>query len=346
MGIKNINTAIKKLCSTTCNSIFYSIELEMFSGKTIGIDWFNWFFTYGPIAIKIIVDNMDDIFSEPTEEQITNQIIKELATFSNKLLKYNINILWICDGVSQDNKTVTKVERRKKREELYDKVKNAKETLASQNILEMDPKLLDFYKKNKPRVTFITPAIREKVENVIKEIGMPFIVSQDEAENLGSSLCKEGKIHALWTSDTDAYPLECKLVVKGFERKNNKDYINAVNVKKIREGLKFSCEEFRDYCILLGTDFNDPIDRIGGVKGYDMISKHKSLETAEQNSKYTNEIRNMKYLEVRKQLTPYETTFIREELMLDPQKKINLSDEILDIPGIIDTIVNIKQFKL
>ena len=341
MGIKGLNPVAKKRCSDA----FYIIALKFFAGKTIVIDWLNWFFTYGPIAVKILIDNMDNIYEEVKDEDIMNNIIKELATFTNKLLKYNINIVWIGDGEAQDNKTVTKIERRKRRAELYKRVKNAETTLLSQNVLERDPNLVDYFKKNKARVTYISTKVREGVENVIKESGMQFIYSQDEAENLGSSLCKEGKIHALWTSDTDAYPLECKLVVKGFVKKNNQDYINAVNTEKIRNALNFNCEEFRDYCILLGTDFNDNIPLVGEKRSYDMITKYRSLEKAEEaDTKHKYEIVNLKYRQVRSQLTPYETNFTREELMINRDKKINLDDKILDIPGVIEMIVKIKQF--
>jgi flap endonuclease-1 len=343
MGIKNLNSAIKSLCPR--DDIFSLIPLSLLTGKTIGIDWFNWFFTYAPISVKIVTDNMEDKFGEPDNEKIKLQIITELTTFSNKLLKHGINILWICDGLSQDNKGVTKVERRKKREDLFNKVKNTRETLLSQNVLERDPTLMEYYEKNKARSVYISQKTRLLVENFIKETGMPFIFSDDEAENLGSSLVKENKIHALWTSDTDTYPLECNLVVKGFIKKNNKEYIKSVDVDKIRTGLKLTCEEFRDYCILLGTDFNDPIKGIGPKKGYAMITAHRNLETAEQNSKFSNEIRNMKYLDVRKQLTPYKTNFKREDFMLNSEKEIKLEDEILDLPGVISMIIKIKQFK-
>ncbi len=37
-------------------------------------------------------------------------------------------------------------------------------------------------------------------------------------------------------------------------------------------------EEFVDFCILCGTDFNHNIEKIGAVRAYDLIKKHKSIK--------------------------------------------------------------------
>ena len=90
-----------------------------------------------------------------------------------------------------------------------------------------------------------------------------YIVAKDEAENLAASLAVELKVAAVWTSDTDTYPLGAPLVVKGFESKGGHIHIKGIFTLNILRDLELNHDQFRDFCIMLGTDFNDRMNRIG-----------------------------------------------------------------------------------
>ena len=120
---------------------------------------------------------------------------------------------------------------------------------------------------------------------------------------------KESK--QFWSADTDTYPLGAPLVVKGFEYEQI-DNQTVISIKGtftciIRKGLQLNHQEFRDWCIMLGTDFNERIPGIGPKKSYTLIEKYRNIEQIEKETKHNTSC--LKCEDVRKQLSPYDTKF-------------------------------------
>ena len=339
MGIHGLNPFCKKICPDA----FSEIALEDFSEKIILIDYLNWLFTYLSISNKMLVEKQTDPLEELSQEDIKIGILTQLTDFICTFIEHKITIAFVGDGISQDNKGITKTERRKEREKAYNKAENAKKTLLEQNPLERDPKLLDDYIKLKSRSIKVCSNTFSYIEEFIKKSGIKFIKAEDEAENLIASMSKERKIAGGWTSDTDFLPLEGRLMVKGFVKKNGKCYIKSVNTFKIRSTLGLDCNEFRDFCILLGTDFNERIPGIGPTRALKIIKEYKDLDKAQTDTKH--DIANLKHIIVRKQLTPYETKYTREDLEIDINKKIEIEDSLLEkIPNLCRMFSKIKTF--
>ena len=147
---------------------------------------------------------------------------------------------------------------------------------------------------------------------------MPTITAEDEAENLASSLAVERKVAAVWTSDTDTYPLGAPLVVKGFKNINNEMNICGIITLKILQYLNLTHEEFRDFCILLGTDFNDRISGIGPKKALTLIRRYKNIENITLETRHNTY--GLKKDTVRQQLTPYDTNIGDDQLNISSNK--------------------------
>jgi len=152
----------------------------------------------------------------------------------------------------------------------------------------------------------------ERIKTFSNSVGIPSIIADDEAENLASSLAVELKVAAVWSSDTDTYPLGAPVVVKGFENIKGDINIKGVFTLNILRDLGLNHDQFRDFCILLGTDFNDRMDRIGPVNALTLIKRYGNIETIANETKHNTYC--LKKDEVREQLTPYNTG-IKEELL-------------------------------
>ena len=151
---------------------------------------------------------------------------------------------------------------------------------------------------------------RENIERIRKfseEIGISTITADDEAESLGASLAVERIVGAIWSADTDTYPIGSPIVVKGFENIGGEVHINTVYTLNILRDLKLTHEEFRDFCIMLGTDFNDRLPGIGPAKSFKLIEKYRNLETIEKETSHN--FYSMKYIEIRGQMAAYDTPY-------------------------------------
>ena len=322
MGINGIKPFLKDKgikCERT-------IPLHMLKNTKVGIDALNWIFTYIMCVGKKVINEQEDILQDIDQQKIYVYMIEEFSKFNSKFLDHDITPIWIWDGVSQDNKNATKVERKKSKQVSIDKMNVLKTQLLALNPFERPPELMETYRKFMARNIHIKRGTVDKIKQFSQYCGLPYIVSNDEAENLGSSLCYERRIKSIWSADTDTYPLGAPLVVKGFEYEevDNQTVISIKGVftSIIREGLELNHQEFRDWCIMLGTDFNERIPGIGPKKSYTLIKKYRNIETVERETKHNTYC--LKCEEVRGQLSPYKTDFITDDMLEINKNIINI----------------------
>ena len=304
MGIKDL----KKFLRDSGVDCFYKVNLNLLTNKKIAIDSLNWVFTYNNLAVRNLLSTKENILDPINQKELYEYLIDEFIKFNIKILNFKIIPVWIWDGKSKDNKTTTKVERRKSRKMMEERKNNLRNELLNMNILERPPSLLEQYRKLLLSSVFISYEYIEKIKNLSNTFGLPTIVAEDEAENLGSSLAVDKRIAAVWSADTDTLPLGCPMVIKGFDSLNGNLYIDTIFLSKILSHLEMSIKQFRDFCIMLGTDFNDRIPGLGPKKSLILINKYKEIETIDKETKHN--IYCLKQEEVRPQLTPYKTTSI------------------------------------
>ena len=310
MGIKDLNTYLKKE-EIDC---FFTLPLFNFAEQRFAIDGLNWIFTYLNSAYRRIYDSCDDPLRLVMQDELLQEMIKEFLIFNNKLMNYKITPVWIWDGVSKDNKTATKMERKNSKKPLIEQRDKLREELLEKNVLERDTDLLEKYKKLVLNTAWLSRENIDKIKEISLEIGLPTIIADDEAENLASSLAVQRKVSAVWSSDTDTYPLGAPLVVKGFENIRGTLHIRGIYTLRMLEELEMNHDEFRDFCILLGTDFSTRLDRVGPAKSRILIDKYCNLEQVEDNTKHN--LTFMNYKEVRKQLTPYITDYVCKDFQV------------------------------
>jgi flap endonuclease-1 len=104
--------------------------------------------------------------------------------------------------------------------------------------------------------------------------GIETATAKFEAEALCSHLCKQGIVDIVITEDSDALAYLCPSVLLNW--KNDREEV--VGISKVCEALQLNGEEFQDFCVLLGNDFNSRIKGVGPVKAMELIKKHRSLD--------------------------------------------------------------------
>lgn len=303
MGIKELGKFIRDE-GIDCE---FELELTYFSGTAWGIDTLNWIYRQIPLITRDIIDRKDNMFEPILEEEIYNGVKKRAYTFTKKLTDHNITPVWIWDGISQGNKTVTQEERREKRKQSKLKKEALFEQLSSKDILELTNKEIMQWKNSVCNTTGMNRKSTAKLKKFTEELGLPTITSEDEAENLASSLSVEGKISLVWSNDTDNYPLGASRVASEFKYRKGIVYVKGIEPKKIVSHLNWDFKKFRDFCILMGTDFNKRFKGMGPKTNYKLIQTYGSIEKVAKISEHNFSF--LDYKNIRKQLTPYSTYF-------------------------------------
>lgn len=290
MGIKQLHTFIKKYLKKNYNlkDVYKEISMEHFRDKTIAID------------VSIFMYK----FKYKLQENWLYGFYDMIQCFQN----YGIKIIMVLDGSTLPAKKLEHEKRRKQQQKMKDDIDKLEEKL--RDYIEnnnIHPELLELQKKNKSKVNILLKPIQEKDKKTIdiemieyilnkkksqiikikkkdfdllKELldicQIPCIVAKHEAEALCSQLCISKKVDAVLTEDTDvlAYGTPCFI----YKLNTLRGIFYYLEMETILKYLDITFNQFQDFCIMCGTDYNTNINKIGPVNSFKLIKEHKSLD--------------------------------------------------------------------
>jgi 5'-3' exonuclease len=120
----------------------------------------------------------------------------------------------------------------------------------------------------------------EILKELLTVFGIQYFTAQGEGELLCSKLVKNGLADAVLTEDTDVLASGSHVMLCDANLKLKE--FTLIKLEKILEKLDLNQESFLDFCIMLGTDFNENIPRVGPVKSLKYIKEYSSLENVEK----------------------------------------------------------------
>ena len=256
MGIKNISL----LLSQKCEGSFQKKSLKSYCNRIITIDLSIYLYKY-------LYNNNDHI------EGLTRQILR--------LYRNGITPLYVFDGVPPKEKDSVIQERYNKKsnylnrkDELIAEIEQLnKDSLQNKDNITILKKELD--KLNK-KIISVTSNHISKCKELFDLFGVPYLVSDGEAESLCAKLCSDKIAYGCISEDTDILANGGNIFIRNFNASNN--YIIEYSLTKILELLDITYEEFIDICILCGCDYTTKIKGIGPINAYKFIKKYKSIE--------------------------------------------------------------------
>lgn len=180
------------------------------------------------------------------------------------MLENGIKPIYVFDGKAPELK-VGELEKRKERR------KDAEEKLLVAETEEERNKM-------KKRLVRVTKQHNDDCKRLLELLGCPVVTSPSEAEAQCAQLCKEGLVYAIATEDMDGLTFATPKLIRNLSSGRADDKAREYTFSKVLEGLELDYDQFVDLCILMGCDYCDSINGIGGKKGLDLIKKLGSIE--------------------------------------------------------------------
>ena len=274
MGIDKLNQILRE----HCESAFTTINANKFSGHAIAIDANLWLFGCKSVVYRKLLDGCPNPLAVDaiSNDEINLMISVRLSSFFRMLLSQKIVPVWITDGTSRDEK----VEYEKERRSAASARSRQRYVECVEALSSLDPLVRDYgeLKKIMAQLVFIDRSNIDTSVETCKQMGIPFFQAKHDAEFLCSTLYNEKKVIAVWTSDTDVYVLGVGVVINGYRYVNDEIVFDCVLPQMLIDNLEITREQFVDYCILLGCDFNGHIKGLGPVKALQMIKKYGSID--------------------------------------------------------------------
>ena len=288
MGI----AGLAKFLRDECPQVFQEINLAELQYKK------------GAVDISLYVFKYITIFGDKWLTAITNLV--------STLRKNDIHCCFIYDTSAPQEKMLERENRREKRDKLDAKIDSLQEALvAAHTTGEFAPILIELHEKmnadNLKRKSLLNPgrvkpgansinleALEKEIDRISKQsvhvqtsdfenskellqlLSIPFFNADIEAETTCSDLCKQGKVDFVLSEDSDVLAYGAPMFVSKINTSNAT--ATVVYYKEVLEALDFTEDQFLDFCIMCGTDYNTNIRLIGPKKAFKLIREHKSIE--------------------------------------------------------------------
>lgn len=229
MGIRNLNSFLQKNASNAISSI----PLRDLSGKKIAVDVSIYMYKF----------------------LYHNSLIENFYLMLSIFRSHNITPIFVFDGkapeekrelINQRNsiKVTAEEEYNKLNELLQDDSKNAEERKDIMNHMKM----------LKKRLISVKRSDIDTVKQLIQSCGATYYDAPGEADVVCALLTIENKVWACLSEDTDMFVYGCPRVLRYLSL--TAQTVSLYDFKKIIKRLKVSSKEFREICVLSGTDYN------------------------------------------------------------------------------------------
>jgi 5'-3' exonuclease len=285
MGIKNLHKILKKKVP----QIYKELPVSAYAGKKIAVDV--------------------NVYLYRCKSKYRENWLGSFINFLLILLKHNIQCVFLYDTKAPVEKDPKKKERRAKKQNAEQKKKLIEEAnIKYQDTGTMDQILIEVIKRRSQKYIYFTETIVYDQESIDEELrclsrqainvtsadmwnskrllqlmGLKYYDSDNEAETLCSYMCKAGKVDAVLSDDTDvlAYGTPKFLTYFNLQRQT----FVELDMDELLNALELPFESFKDFCIMLGTDYNNNIFRIGPERALKLINKHRDIDTIRDNEK-------------------------------------------------------------
>lgn len=228
MGIRHLNKFLRGNCP---NSIQYTNVAEL-SGKKIAVD----------ISIYLYKYEADDL------------LLENMYLMLSIFRYYNVIPIFIFDGKPPQEKKALLLKRREDRVQAIEEFDKLKALL--NNSMEYDDKqeIIANMDQLKKQIVQISRDKIEKVKQLIRAYGATYYDAPGEADELCASLVIKKQVWACLSEDMDLFVYGCTRVLRYFSLVGHS--VVLYNIKGIFEELNMTHKEFKEICILSGTDYN------------------------------------------------------------------------------------------
>jgi flap endonuclease-1 len=230
MGIRHLNKHLRDKCPESIR-VLNTADLE---GKRIAVD----------ISIYLYKYEGD------------NMLLENMYLMLSIFRHHNIIPIFIFDGKPPPEKKELLMKRKEDKQEAKKEYEKLQKSLDNNDdfddsekqeiVATMDQLKKQFININKDKI--------ESVKELIRAYGATYYDAPGEADELCALLVLKKKVWACLSEDMDLFVYGCPRVLRYFSLMNHS--VVLYHMKGILEELSLNQQEFREICILSGTDYN------------------------------------------------------------------------------------------
>lgn len=321
MTIKGLNNLIKD----KYKQVIEECWLSDFKDYRIFIDADNIVYHYIASASKKVLQSTDIILEEIDRNKVMNEFMKSMITLCLDFLRLDIVPVLVFDGKPPEAKSKTRQKRITKKEELRSKINSTKESIQSQDVLNVSKTEIENHKKLLLQDNYITREEMAYFKIILNSLEIPIVEANCESEKVCSSFCIEGKGTAVYSQDSDCLAHGNFLTIrKLYSREFREDKqiydrkVEYIILDKLLDHIELEYSSFVDLCIASGTDYNDNVKQMGITRMMSLIKTHGSIDNLPRDKDWSI----LKHKEIRHIFDYQESSSLCLSIRLDLPKSI------------------------
>ncbi len=277
MGINGLNKFIRKHCS----GAFDTKSIYDYRGKTFAVD--------------------ANIYIYKFKFANESKWLGLFTNFVNTFKQNDIKIFLVYDNKFPIEKNA-KYQRQKKEKDnanqyvnqlevdLIEFEKNGTQSHTFENMIKRYPPGILSYQdmiacekeRLNKRNLIVTRKEFQETKAIAAELNVEILVPEYEAETLCSAMCIRKEVDAVLSNDSDVFAYGVPICLSEMKLVGNEYFVTEYRFDDILKILELTYEQFRDFCIMCGCDYNSRIKNIGPERAYILIRKYKTLEDIEK----------------------------------------------------------------
>lgn len=280
MGIKALLPFIREKCPNA----YRMYDFDILKNKTLLIDISIIMYAEKAKARREIARTTNLMINFDLDEKaIFNLWLQYICQFTLTLLNHQIHPIFVFDGAPHEAKNAVKDKRKNMRNEQLENIRILREQL--QHYPEMQyPKIL-IDKLRTCLVNFVEVKFNEvrSCQELLAHMGLDIIQAKQEAEQTCAMLVIENRAHCIFSRDSDVLAYGCPIFFNEITRQQGKYYFYGYSLEVILTELELNFNEFRDFLIMAGCDYNNNMKGIGIKRAYNLIKTYHSIENLPDN---------------------------------------------------------------
>lgn len=255
MGIKGLNAIIMENAPLAIRKS----EIKSFFGRKVAIDASMSLYQF---LIAVRQTDGTQLLNDNGE---TTSHLMGIFYRTLRMIDNGIKPVYVFDGAPPELKKYELDKRKDRRKDTEKKLEDA--TDQAEKI------------KQERRLVRVTPEHNREAQDLLKLMGIPFVIAPSEAEAQCAELAKTGKVYAAASEDMDTLCYRTPYLLRHLTfSEAKKEPVQELDTEKVLESLNLTIEQFIDLGILLGCDYIESIRGIGPVTALKLIKEHRSLE--------------------------------------------------------------------
>jgi len=295
MGIRNLHCFLKKKCPHIYNKIplhkyafrKIAIDLSIYMCKFKTIYGKNWLDAFVKLIILLRKNDIHFAFvydSKAPPEKDEERKSRSEARAKNKDRVIKLQSLWDEFKTIHLNENLTLDLKEVDNEILYSFIKKIQEQKIVMESLQTEDNISYHYideelQKLQNSIFTISSEDFEMTKKLFQICKIPIVIAAGEAEATCASLNVLEKVSGVLTDDTDILAYGSPIMLHKIQIED--DTVIEIDYNEILDSLKLTADQFLDFCIMCGTDYNPNLPKIGPDRSYKMILQYGSLENIE-----------------------------------------------------------------